>query len=144
VWRLLEPDETAATIFAVDYGRLFADGKRALLFDLDNTLGAGRPNRLAPRVEKLLRELASTGFRVGILSNRRRRIDPILSNLRGRFPARLRAGKPARRAFHELLEEMGARPGEAVMIGDRRLTDVLGARRAGIHSVLIAKTRSDA
>jgi len=143
VWRLLEPDETAASVFEVDYDRLFADGKRTLLFDLDDTLGTGKPHRLASSVEELFRRLASIGFQIGILSNRRWRIDRIAADLSGRFPTRFRAGKPARRAFREMLHEMAARPDETVMIGDRRLTDVLGAKRAGLHSVLIRKTKAE-
>ena len=141
--RLLEPDGAAATIFEIDYDRLFADGKHVLLYDLDNTLSVGKPDRLTPRVEELLQELSSKGFRIGILSNRRWKIDAIVSSLSGRFPLHLRAGKPARRGFRGMLSDLGADPREAVMIGDRRLTDVLGARRSGIHSILVEKMRAD-
>jgi len=79
---------------------------------------------------------------VGILSNRRRRVASIVAHLKGRFPIRFRAGKPARRAFRRLLRAMDAQPADAVMIGDRRITDVLGAKRAGLYSVLVGKTRA--
>jgi len=137
--RILRPDEMAATIFDVDFDRLLSERKTVLLFDLDGTLGRGRPDRLDPRVESLFERLTSVGFRIGILSNRRTRRGSIVSNLNGRFPAVFRAGKPARRAFRRILSEMDAHPGDAVMIGDRRLTDVLGARWAGIRSILVGK-----
>jgi len=137
--RALQPDETAATIFDVDFDRLSSAGTTVLLFDLDGTLGRGRPDRLAPPVDALFERLTAMGFRIGILSNRRTRRGPIVASLNGRFPTVFRAGKPARRAFHRILSEMNALPDDAVMIGDRRLTDVLGARRVGIRSILVGK-----
>lgn len=47
------------------------------------------------------------------------------------------AGKPETPMFELALERFGAAPGEALMIGDRLDTDILGANRAGIPSVLV-------
>lgn len=47
------------------------------------------------------------------------------------------AGKPETPMFELALERFGATAGEALMIGDRLDTDILGANRAGIPSVLV-------
>ena len=142
--RLLRPCETAATIFDVDYARLYAEGKRVVLFDLDDTLASGRPDDVSPEVMKLLGDLEARGFRVGIISNRRRvREDSPLWALKERFPVRFRARKPRRSSFCTLLERVEATAAEAVMIGDRRLTDIVGANRLGIHSIRVLRRRRE-
>jgi HAD superfamily phosphatase (TIGR01668 family) len=139
--RLLRPDETAASIFAVDYQRLYATGKRAILFDLDNTLGGRRPAKLAPEVTTLLNKLTKMGFRVGILTNRRIGTkDAVIVELAKSYPLRCRAGKPRKKGFLALLAELDVPKERAVMIGDRILTDVFGANRLGIYSIRIKPT----
>jgi HAD superfamily phosphatase (TIGR01668 family) len=139
LFRLCSPRETADTVFDIDFERLFRDGRRALLFDLDNTLRRRWGAELFPGVESLLARLGRSGFRVGILTNRRRiERDPLLEALAKEFPTAVHARKPRRGAFLSLLDRLGAAPAEAVMIGDRRLTDVLGANRLGIYTVRIA------
>ena len=135
---LLRATETATTIFDVDYDRLHAAGKRTLLFDLDNTLGRRGMEHLQERFLGFLLSLRERGFRVGVLTNRRRNADdPAVHTLREHVPVVHAAGKPARRGFLKLLDALGASPEDAVMIGDRRLTDILGANLLGIHSIRV-------
>ena len=141
--RLLRATETAATILDVDYDRLHATGKRVLLFDLDNTLGRRGMEHLPERILDFLLTLGERGFRVGVLTNRRRNAEgPAVRTLRAHVPVVHAAGKPARRGFLELLDVLEATPKDAVMIGDRRLTDVLGANRLGIHSIRVRRHRA--
>ena len=136
--RLLRATEAARTIHDVDYDRLLSLGKRALLFDLDNTLGRRGMEHLPERILEFLLSLRERGFRVGVLTNRRRNAgDPAVRTLREHVPVVHAAGKPARRGFLELLDSLNASPEDAVMIGDRCLTDVLGANRLGIYSVRV-------
>ena len=44
--------------------------------------------------------------------------------------------KPHRRIFERALEIAGATPAEAVMVGDRMLADIWGAKRLGMRAVL--------
>ena len=137
MWRL-HPTELAETIYDVDYESLRALGKRALLFDLDNTLGKRGRKTLPGRSLQLVLSLVERGFRVGVLTNRKRNAnDPAVLTLREHIPVIHAAGKPRRAGFRELLATLDATPEEAVMIGDRFLTDVLGANRLGIHSIRI-------
>jgi len=136
--RYLRPTETVPTIADIDYDRLHAIGKRLLLFDLDNTLGRRGTEHLPERILDFLRSLRDRGFAVGIVTNRRWNTEvPALQKLRDFVPVVHAAGKPRRRGFLELLERLGGTPADAVMIGDRRLTDILGANRLGIYSILV-------
>ena len=71
--RLLRANEVARSVFDIDYERLWKAGKRALLFDLDNTLGRRGSKSLGEEARRLLADVQARGFRVGILTNRKRR-----------------------------------------------------------------------
>lgn len=113
-------------------------GKRILLFDLDNTLGRRGMAHLPEPIVGFLQSLRERGFAIGVLTNRKRNTEaPAVRLLRRHVPVIHAAGKPARRGFLQILDRLGGSPDEAVMIGDRRLTDILGANRVGIHSIRV-------
>ena len=47
------------------------------------------------------------------------------------------AAKPAKGGYRKAMEEMGTDPQNTLFIGDQLFTDVWGARRAGIYSILV-------
>ena len=62
-------------------------------------------------------------------------------------------GKPSRLMFELALEKAGCRPEDAVMVGDQEETDILGAKKMGITSIMVktgvfsrgeTKTQADA
>jgi 4-nitrophenyl phosphatase len=46
-------------------------------------------------------------------------------------------GKPEPLMFEIAVEKMGRRPGETIMLGDRLETDVLGAQRTGLKTIMV-------
>ena len=46
-------------------------------------------------------------------------------------------GKPSRLMFELALQQAGCEPGDAVMVGDQEETDILGAKRMGITSIMV-------
>lgn len=142
--RLFRPNETAPSIFEIDFSRLYRQGKRAVIFDLDKTLGGRRPTYLEPRVIDFLKQLTDLGFRVGILTNRRRaNHDFVIEHLSKQYPLQHTARKPFKMGFLALLTAMGVSPHQAVVVGDRRLTDIFGANRLAIHSIRVRPWRGD-
>lgn len=136
--RLLRPTRTVETILDVDYDELRAAGKRAMLFDLDGTLEWGRPSALRRETVAFLGELRRAGLLVGILSNRRWLSETARHGLQvDGVPVSFRAGKPRRGAYVRLMRRLDVGPAESVFIGDRRLTDILGANRAGLDTILV-------
>lgn len=92
--------------------------------------------------------LARRGFKLGLVSNvplpghlyrerilRRLGFLPHLSSLRFSYdgPAR----KPSPAMLEEVLAELAVSPHEALMVGDRRDTDLESARRAGVRTAWI-------
>lgn len=53
-------------------------------------------------------------------------------------------GKPARWLFEAALAQLGIDPAQALMVGDRLDTDILGAQRLGIQTVLVTSGVDDA
>jgi 4-nitrophenyl phosphatase len=53
-------------------------------------------------------------------------------------------GKPGTAMMEQALALMGADPASTAMLGDRLETDILGAQRAGIHTILVMSGVTDA
>jgi len=63
---------------------------------------------------------------------------PLVRELEGRGVVVVtRARKPLRRGFQTALRRLGIAPGQAAMVGDQVLTDILGGKRAGLVTVLV-------
>jgi HAD superfamily phosphatase (TIGR01668 family) len=136
--RLLRAREVADSVFSINYERLWTRGIRALLFDLDNTLGRRGSKSLGDEARRLLRDLEGRGFKVGILTNRKRhRANELTPQLAREFVVLDVARKPHRAGFAHVIAELGETATTAAMIGDRRFTDVLGANRSGIYSIRV-------
>lgn len=134
----LKPDRTVDTIFDIDYRALHERGVHVLLFDLDKTLGPRKAEVLPERTVRLLESLTDQGFRIGILSNRRRpKDDAVIERLAARYVLLHTAGKPRRRGYLAVLDRLKAAPADAAMIGDKLITDIVGANRLGIFSICV-------
>lgn len=91
-----------------------------------------------------LAKLHAAGYRLGVISNLRRDMAQ-LSHRLGMGPyldyfvnsEEAGAEKPNAAIFLAALEQATVHPEQAVHVGDQHRSDVLGARAAGIHPVLI-------
>ena len=112
-------------------------GVRLLLCDLDYTLAPRSVREPDRTLTDWLSGLEAAGIEVVILSNNRssRRVETFCSRLGIRYVGR--AGKPSSRGYREAMALAGAPPGETAMLGDKLLTDVLGARRSGVRALMV-------
>ena len=110
---------------------------RLLLCDLDYTLAP----RSVPRPDSALRawlaDCGRAGVTVMILSNNRSpaRVEAFCGQLGIRYVGH--AGKPGRRGYREAMALAGAAPEHTAMLGDKLLTDVLGAKRSGVLALMV-------
>lgn len=119
----------------IPFERLAADGVRAVLFDLENTLiPPGGP--FTPEGRAVITRARATGLAVGVVSNASASWVPKELNREG-IPFVAPAGKPARKAFEDGCALLGTEPRDAVYAGDQVITDVLGAQRAGLRAILL-------
>ena len=101
-------------------------------------------SRIFPGVTKTLAQLAESGARLGVLTNKPQGLaDALLAELdlaqyftaihgAGRYPY----SKPDARVFHHVLEELGGAEGKSIMVGDS-ITDVATARAAGAPVIVV-------
>jgi HAD superfamily hydrolase (TIGR01662 family) len=93
-----------------------------------------------------LHALCGAGVRIGLISNSHRCLASFQSHfeLDGLISVAVSSPehgymKPHPSIFRAALDRMGVRPDEAAMVGDSLLHDVNGARRVGMHGVLLAR-----
>ena len=130
------PDIYQKSIYYINYDKLYKKGVRCLLFDLDNTLIPPHVNKPTKRLKKLFDELKDKGFKIIIMSNSpKHRIEPFKSQLN--VDACAFALKPRRDKYEKIMEKFKYKPTEVAAIGDQLITDVLGANKLDITSVLV-------
>lgn len=134
---MLKPHLRVASVHEVTPAFLSELGVKALLVDVDDTLLAARDEHVDDTVYDWFDVLAASGVPAVILSNgSRERVKAIAA--RAGVPGLHLAGKPFSWAFRRGLELLdGARAAETAMVGDQLFTDVLGAKRAGLKTILV-------
>ena len=135
MFRCFFPDEYLESAYAVDYEKLYQEGYRGLLFDIDNTLvphGAPADERAAALFERLRR----IGFKSCFLSNNQiQRVASFNEKIGEQFIEN--AHKPAVGNYKKAMELLGTDCSNTVFIGDQLFTDVWGAKRTGMKSILV-------
>jgi len=134
--RVLAPDLHVTSVAQIDLAWLQARGVKGVLIDADDTLVPGDDGPVAPTALAWIEELRSAGLRIAILSNGTWGRIATLGERLG-VPAFAMAGKPLGFAFRRGLQAIGTTPETTAMVGDQLFTDVLGARCAGLTTVLV-------
>ena len=112
-------------------------GITLLLSDLDFTLAAKKTRRPDQPLRDWIAALDRTGIRFMIVSNNRSgsRVTEFCADLG--VPYQGHAGKPSTRGLEAAMARAGADRAHTAMLGDKLLTDVLAARRAGVLSLMV-------
>lgn len=131
----LFPNEQIKSTYDIDFEKLYKKGYRGLIFDIDNTLVPhGFP--ADERAMDLFRRLHAIGFRWVLLSNNGKvRVKSFWEKVGGDYI--FRAGKPKPANYHKAMERMGTDGDTTIFVGDQIFTDVMGANRAGIRTILV-------
>lgn len=133
------PAHAANTLHEISLQDLKAEGKKLILLDVDHTLVKWKQEDFAQPILDWLAEARALGFSLCIISNTRRveRLKRLTEKLqietvRGKF-------KPSTAMFRLALIKFKCKAEETVMVGDQLMTDILGANRAGIEAIWVAK-----
>ena len=137
----LFPYEYAKSVFDIDYDKLYEQGIRALIYDIDNTL-VHHGEDASPQTEAFFQQLQESGFSTLLLTdNDEERTRRFLKNIHSFYICN--AGKPAPTAYQKALNMLGTLPEETVVIGDQMFKDILGANNSGIPSILVKYIKAD-
>jgi HAD superfamily phosphatase (TIGR01668 family) len=120
-------------IFDIDYQTLTKQGIKSLFFDLDNTIIAYDEQKIDEKSFKLLKTLEKD-FDIVIVSNSHKaRVKLAASTL----PYVHFAKKPLKFGLKKAIRMVNRSKDEVVLIGDQIMTDVYGANRLKIKSILV-------
>lgn len=136
MFKRLIPDQIVNAVYDIDLNDLKARGIKGIITDLDNTLVSAKTPLATPELVAWLDVVRDRGFKVIILSNNNSRRVATFAEPLG-IPYIPAARKPTNRAFGEAVSKLGLKPEQAVVVGDQMMTDVLGGRRAGLHTILV-------
>ena len=129
------PDRYVASTYVIEFEKLYEQGYRGLIFDIDNTLvphGAPADKRAIELFEKL----RSLGYDTCLISNNQEpRVEPFAQAVGSKYV--FDAHKPSTRNYRKAMELMGTDQSNTIFIGDQLFTDVWGAKRSGIRNILV-------
>ena len=112
-------------------------GIKLLLCDLDYTLAPRSVVRPDAEVLSWVNAMKAVGVEVMILSNNRSpvRVETFCKDMGITYVGH--AGKPAKRGYREAMAKAGVTERETAMLGDKLLTDVLGAKRSNVLALMV-------
>ena len=136
MFKNLYPDEWVSSAYSIDYEKMYKEGKRGIIYDIDNTLVPhGAPADIYAKA--LFLRLNDMGYKIMLLSNNKEpRVRSFCDDVVGASYI-FKAGKPMKKGYLKAMEDMGVKVEETVLIGDQLFTDVWGANRCGIHTILV-------
>lgn len=133
----LFPDDYISSIYDVDFQILFDEGYRVVLFDVDNTLV---PHN-APaddRSKNFFTYLKNTGFKTALISNNAEPRVKLFCEDVCADGYQFKANKPSAKSYISAIDTFGFSKSQAIFVGDQIFTDILGAKNAGIRTIMVA------
>lgn len=129
------PDCYMNSTYEIDFDTYYEKGYRGVIFDIDNTLVPhGAP--ADERSKKLFAHLKELGYKVVLLSNNKEPRVKMFNDV-VKVSYIFRANKPSVKNYVKAMEMMGTNKENTLFVGDQLFTDVWGAKRTGIHNVLV-------
>ena len=134
-WSRLYPDEWIDSTYSIDFEAYYRHGYRGIIFDIDNTLvphGADADERAI----ELFTRLKNIGFQICLLSNNKKpRVERFNKDVNVKYI--FKAQKPYHKNYYIAAMLMRLSVGSCLCVGDQLFTDIYGANRSGIHTILV-------
>ena len=131
----LYPHEYIDSTYDIDFDKLYKEGYRGIIFDIDNTLVPhGAP--ADERAISLFKHLKELGFSCMLLSNNK---EPRVKMFNDAVKVNYiyKAGKPKKSSYKKAMYRLGTSKENTLFVGDQIFTDIIGANMAGIKSILV-------
>ena len=130
------PDIYQKSVYTINYKSLKDAGIKIVIFDLDNTLGPISATEPTKKLKELFEDIKKLGLKPIIMSNSKmKRVAPFKDELY--VDAACSSKKPLKRKYKKIFALYDAKPNEVAAVGDQLITDVFGANRMGITSILV-------
>lgn len=130
------PDIYAQSIHRINYENLIKKGIKCIIFDLDNTIAPVDIKEPDEEAKNLMFKLKEMGIKPILMSNsEKKRVEPFRNGLE--IDSCADARKPFKKNYKKILSIYKFNPEEIACVGDQLLTDVVGANKMGMTSILI-------
>ncbi len=129
------PSELITSTYRIDFEKLYEEGFRGIIFDVDNTLVPhGAP--ADERAVRLFARLKKIGFECCLVSNNKSpRVDMFNKDI-GVHTVAL-AHKPLSGGYRKAMELMGTNRGNTLVVGDQIFTDLWGGSFMGLKTIMV-------
>lgn len=125
------------SIYDIDFNSLYEQGKRVILFDLDNTLASYEEVLPTPKQLELNEKLREMGYKIYIASNNHEKRTQIYTKTFLVEDYLVLAQKPFPFKINKFLSKSHINKEELIMIGDQLLTDIVCANKLKVDSILV-------
>lgn len=136
MYNFLLPDEYVNSVLDITPEKLQQQGIRGIITDLDNTLVEWDRADATDELVKWFESMREAGISIIIASNNNEERVRHFAEPHG-IPFIHRAKKPLGGAYYAALVQLRLRRHEVVMLGDQLLTDVMGAKRQKLYTILV-------
>lgn len=130
------PSEDIQSTYDINFDDYYNKGYRGIIFDVDNTL-VPHDAPADDRAKALFQSLDAIGFHYCFTSNNKEpRVKQFCLDVGGTHYI-YKANKPSTKGYMQAMDLMGTNLDNTLFVGDQLFTDVYGANRAGLHSILV-------
>ncbi len=138
---LFVPDMYEQSIYKINYKKLKERGIKCILFDLDNTMASYKEDKPSKKLKEHFAYLTDE-FKVIIISNSpKERVRAFKEGLN--VDAAHSAKKPLKTKYKKILALNKFKREQIACVGDQIMTDIIGANRMGMVSILVNSMGSE-
>lgn len=129
------PSQWLDSTYNIPFEELYKKGYRGVLFDIDNTLVPhGAP--ATEEAKAFFKHLHEIGYDYCMISNNQKeRVESFCKEVKGKCV--FNAHKPSTKGYELAMEYIGTTRETTIFVGDQLFTDIYGANRTGIKSILV-------
>lgn len=130
------PHSVVLNVQAIDFAALKKAGIQGVVFDIDNTLIPYDDRAVKPWHETLFETLKALDMKTMMLTNNHHSDVKAFADACD-VPVIMAANKPLKRGYKKALAALGLPPQATMMVGDQFMTDLYGASKVGMPTILV-------
>lgn len=129
------PDLVLNSYSELDFNKLYEEGYRIIISDLDNTLASYKETKPSDTLKEFIKTIKEKGFKFYLVSNNKEKRLKWFHEQLGTDGYLYHAGKPGIKKLVEFLKDEDIN--KVIGLGDQLVTDILAFNRLNVYSVLI-------
>ena len=135
MFQIFYPTKWMDSTYEIPFEEWYEKGCRGVIFDIDNTL-VPHDAPATEEAKQLFDNLRKMGFDTCLTSNNKEpRVAAFAKQVNSKYI--YKANKPSRSGYLKAMEMMGTDKDTTLFVGDQLFTDVFGANRTGIPTILV-------